>query len=75
MKTIAHFIAAIYKQSPVGNIFHSVFKTFNSFNATASTEFPIEPADATAAQEIAWEVWQEYLQKHPAGQPVKATGC
>jgi hypothetical protein len=57
--------AAIYRQSPVGIGFHSAFKSFNGFNADAKTEFPIEAADATVAQEIAWQVWQEYTQKHP----------
>ena len=48
--------AAIYKQSPVGLTFHAAFD--------AKKEIPIEAADATAAQEIAWEVWQEYSQQH-----------
>lgn len=50
--------AAIYKQSPVGLTFHAAFD--------AKTEIPIDAADAAAAQEIAWQVWQEYALKHPA---------
>jgi hypothetical protein len=49
--------AAIYKQSPVGLPFHAAFD--------AKKEFPIEAADAKAAQEVAWEVWQEWEKKHP----------
>lgn len=49
--------AAIYNQSPVGLKFHAAFD--------AKTEIPIDPEDAAAAQEIAWQVWQEFRQKHP----------
>lgn len=55
--------AAIYKQSPVGITFHAAFN--------AKEEIPIDAADAAAAQEIAWQVWQEYAQKHPASQSSK----
>jgi|GEM_PF-816823 len=55
--------AAIYKQSPVGLSFHGAFD--------GTTEIPIDAADATAAQEIAWQVWQEYTQKHPVPAPTK----
>lgn len=58
--------AAIYNQSPVGLTFHAAFD--------AKTEVPIEAADAAAAQEIAWQVWQEYQQKHPVGSSAKTTG-
>ncbi len=51
--------AAVYKQSPVGTPFHAAFD--------GKSEVPIEPADAANAQQIAWEAWQEYTQKHPAG--------
>jgi hypothetical protein len=50
--------AAIYNQSPVGLNFHAAFD--------AKKEFPIDPADAKAAQELAWEVWQDWQKQHPA---------
>lgn len=50
--------AAIYKESPVGLAFRGAFD--------AKTEIPIDEADAKAAQEIAWQVWQDYSAKHPA---------
>lgn len=56
--------AAIYKQSPVGLDFRAAFD--------GKTEFPIAEADAKAAQEIAWQVWQEYEQKHPLAKPAGA---
>lgn len=49
--------AAIYNRSPVGIPFHSAFD--------AKTEIPFDVADARAAQEIAWQVWQEYQKEHP----------
>lgn len=48
--------AAIYKESPVGLTFHAAFD--------GKTEIPIDADDAKAAQEIAWDVWQEYSAKH-----------
>jgi hypothetical protein len=56
--------ATIYRQSPVGIEFHAAFD--------GGKEFPIDAADATAAQEIAWQVWQEYDQKHPLGKTPSA---
>ncbi len=53
--------AAIYNQSPVGLTFHAAFDN--------KTEIPIEAADATAAQEIAWKVWQDYQREHPLEKP------
>jgi len=50
--------AAIFKESPVGLAFRGAFD--------AKTEIPIDEADAKAAQEIAWQVWQDYSAKHPA---------
>ncbi|MEK7413057.1 MAG: hypothetical protein AAB263_07055 [Planctomycetota bacterium] len=55
--------ATIYRQSPVGLTFHAAFD--------AKTEIPIDAADAAAAQEIAWQVWQEYDQKHPTAKAAK----
>ena len=53
--------AAIYKESPVGLKFHAAFDR--------RTEIPFEAADALAAQEIAWEIWQAYAKEHPASKP------
>ncbi len=53
--------AAIYQQSPVGLSFRAAFD--------GKSQIPIEEADAKAAQEIAWQVWQEYQQKHPLAKP------
>ena len=50
--------ASIYHASPVGNTFHAVFE--------GKTEVPIDEADAKIAQEIAWQVWQEYSQNQPS---------
>lgn len=58
--------AVIYRQSPVGLTFHAAFD--------AKTEVPIDAADAAAAQEIAWQVWQEYEAKHPIGKSAKPVG-
>ena len=55
--------ATIYRQTPVGLTFHAAFD--------AKTEVPIDAADAAAAQEIAWQVWQEYDQKHPIAKTAK----
>ncbi|MEK7412538.1 MAG: hypothetical protein AAB263_04375 [Planctomycetota bacterium] len=55
--------ATIYRQSPVGLTFRAAFD--------AKTEIPIDAADAAAAQEIAWQVWQEYDQKHPTAKAAK----
>ena len=49
--------AAIYNQSPVGLTYHGAFDR--------TTPLPIEAADALSAQEIAWEVWQEYSKNRP----------
>jgi hypothetical protein len=51
--------AAIYQQSPVGLTFHGAFDRGNP------DPIPIEAADALGAQEIAWEVWQEYVKNRP----------
>ncbi len=56
--------AAIYKESPVGLSFHAAFD--------GKTEIAIDAEDAKAAQQIAWDVWQEYSAKHPPAKPVKA---
>lgn len=50
--------SAVFKQSPVGLRFRAAFD--------AKRELPIDEADAKAAQEIAWAVWQEYAAKRPA---------
>ncbi len=46
--------AAIYDQSPVGLEFHAAFER-------SMKEVTFDKADAAAAQEIAWQTWQEYL--------------
>ncbi|MEK7411975.1 MAG: hypothetical protein AAB263_01515 [Planctomycetota bacterium] len=56
--------ATIYKQTPVGLTFHAAFD--------AKTEVPIDVADAAAAQEIAWQVVQEYERNYPLATSGKA---
>lgn len=49
--------AAIYHQSPVGFTFRAAFD--------AKKEIPISEADAKAAQEVAWQAWQDYAKQRP----------
>jgi hypothetical protein len=48
--------SAIYHESPVGLSFAGAFD--------GKKEIAIEAGDAKAAQEVAWEVWQEFEKKH-----------